>query len=508
MPEKKYMSDYETIAAISTALSESGIGIIRVSGDDAVRIVNRIFVNPSGKRILNKAATHTIHYGFIIDADSAKADIESDYEAGFEDTIDRNIIKKIAVDECLVSVMLAPRSFTGENVVEINCHGGVFVVKKVLSEVLKCGARLAEPGEFSKRAFLNGRMDLAEAEAVMNVISSKSDSALKASVSQLSGSVSEKIKKLREEILYNIAFIESALDDPEHISLDGYNDKLSSSVDSWIKESERLIESNDSGRFLREGIATVLLGKPNAGKSSVMNLLLGEDRAIVTDIAGTTRDTLEEYIKLGEIGLNLVDTAGIRETDNKVEQIGVDRAKKSADKADLIIYVIDITEDFSHDDIREYEDMFNNFSGKKGIILLNKIDDLKKNSLENIKEYGLIKAGKLIEGINTGSYPMIEFSAVTGEGFEELKNIISEMFFKGICNGSDEVVITNIRHRQCLEECRDSLIKVKESIENDLPEDFYSIDLMSAYSSLGKIIGEEIEDDLATEIFSKFCLGK
>lgn len=502
------MSDYETIAAISTALSESGIGIIRVSGDDAVRIVNKIFVNPSGRRILDKVPTHTIHYGYILDAEIAEKNIESGNEAGFENTIDGDKIKKSAVDECLVSVMLAPRSFTGENVVEINCHGGVFVVKKVLSEVLKCGARLAEPGEFSKRAFLNGRMDLAEAEAVMDVISSKSDSALKASVSQLSGSVSRKIKKLREDILYNIAFIESALDDPEHISLDGYNDKLASLVESWIKDADRLIESNDSGRFLREGIATVLLGKPNAGKSSVMNLLLGEDRAIVTDIAGTTRDTLEEYIKLGEIGLNLVDTAGIRETDNKVEQIGVDRAKKSADKADLIIYVIDVTENFSRDDLREYEDMFNNFSGKKGIILLNKIDDLKKDSSEYNKDKDHVSIKNLIESINRESYPMIDFSAITGEGFEELKNRISEMFFKGICNGSDEIVITNVRHRQCLEECRDSLIKVKESIENDLPEDFYSIDLMSAYSSLGKIIGEEIEDDLATEIFSKFCLGK
>ena len=477
------MFQTDTIAAVSTALSESGIGIIRVSGPEAVKIVNKIFVNPKGKRILETVATHTINYGYVVEEDQK-------------------------IDECLVSVMLAPRSFTGEDVVEINCHGGVFVVKKILSETLKAGARLAEPGEFSKIAFLNGRIDLAEAEAVMDVISSKSDSALKASVSQLSGSVSGKIKKLREEIIYNIAFIESALDDPEHISLDGYNDKLTSYVESWIKESDRLIESNDSGRFLREGIATVLLGKPNAGKSSIMNLRLGEERAIVTDIAGTTRDTLEEYVKLGEIGLNLIDTAGIRETENKVEKIGVDRAKKSADKADLIMYVIDITENFSQDDLHEYEDMFKNFSSKKGIILLNKIDDLKKNSSGDEKDSGTDSIKKLIDKINSEKYPVIEFSAVTGEGFDELKDIISEMFLKGIKNGSDEIVITNIRHRQCLEECRDSLKKVRESIDNDLPEDFYSIDLMSAYSSLGKIIGEEIEDDLATEIFSKFCLGK
>ena len=486
------MFSNETIAAISTALSESGIGIIRVSGDKAVSIVNRIFVNPSGKKILEKAQTHTINYGYIIESGK---NIDNDF-------------KEYVIDECLVSVMLGPKSFTGEDVVEINCHGGVFVVKKILSEVLKAGARLAEPGEFSKRAFLNGRIDLAEAEAVMDVISSKSDSALKASVSQLSGSVSAKIKKLREEILYNIAFIESALDDPEHISLDGYNEKLSGLVDSWINETEILINSNESGRFLREGIATVLLGKPNAGKSSVMNLLLGEERAIVTDIAGTTRDTLEEYIKLGEIGLNLIDTAGIRDTENVVEKIGVDRAKKSADRADLILYVIDTTENLNDDDLHEYEEMFKDFSNKKGIILLNKIDDLKKNSSGDEKDSGTYSIKKLIEKINSENYPVIEFSAVTGEGFDELKDIISEMSLKGSKNGSDEIVITNIRHRQCLEECRDSLKKVRESIDNDLPEDFYSIDLMSAYSSLGKIIGEEIEDDLATEIFSKFCLGK
>lgn len=461
----------ETIAAISTALSESGIGIIRVSGTEAVDIVNKIFVTPGGRHILKDVATHTIHYGFIVDPRD----------------------ESIHIDECLVSVMLSPRSFTAEDVVEINCHGGVFVVKKVLSTVLSAGARLAEPGEFSKRAFLNGRLDLSEAEAVMDVISSKSDSSLKASLNQLSGNISSKIRDIRKDILYNIAFIESALDDPEHISLDGFSEKLYGLLEAWLSEIDKLIRSNDSGRFLREGIGTVLLGKPNAGKSSVMNLLLGEDRAIVTDIAGTTRDTLEEYIRLDDIGLNLIDTAGIRDTDNAVEQIGVERARKAAENADLIIYVVDNSESDSvnvNDVTIGYLDIMKEFSDKKGIVLLNKIDISR-----NLPDIDF-------------PYPVIEFSAKTGEGFERLKETISDMFYSGIKNDSDEIVITNMRHRQCLEESRNSLINVRNSLDNGMEEDFLSIDLMDAYSSLGKIIGEDIDDDLATEIFSKFCLGK
>ncbi|MCR4618849.1 MAG: tRNA uridine-5-carboxymethylaminomethyl(34) synthesis GTPase MnmE [Lachnospiraceae bacterium] len=462
----------DTIAAIATALSESGIGIIRVSGSMAKEITNKIFVGPSGKRIIDKMQTHTIKYGYVISLDST--------EDSFRDNI---------IDECLVSYMQGPKSFTGEDVVEINCHGGVFVVKKVLSEVLRAGARLADPGEFSKRAFLNGRMDLTEAEAVMDIISSKSDSSLKASINQLSGNISKKIKELREDILYNIAFIESALDDPEHISLDGYDEKITGLLEKWIYEIDKLIRSNDSGKFLREGINTVLLGKPNAGKSSVMNLLLGQDRAIVTDIAGTTRDTLEEYIKFGNIGLNLVDTAGIRDTENTVEQIGVDRARKAAENADLIIYVVDST-DLNNNITKGYIDLMNSFSNKKGIVLLNKVD-----------------LGKNFEKIDF-PYPVIEFSTVTGEGFDILKDTITDMFYKGLGSSSDEIVITNIRHRNLLEDCKKSLVNVQQSVSMGMQEDFYSIDLMDAYSSLGKIIGEEIEDDLATEIFSKFCLGK
>ena len=493
------MSSFDTIAAISTALSESGIGIIRVSGPDAIDLVNKIFVTPGDRHILRDVMTHTIHYGYVIDPDITldESVVEPDKKKG-------SIYEHI--DECLVSVMKGPRSFTGEDVVEINCHGGVYVVKKVLSLVLKTGARLADPGEFSKRAFLNGRLDLAEAEAVMDVISSKSDSALKASVRQLSGMVSSKIRSLREEILYNIAFIESALDDPEHISIDGYSDKLITLLDKWLAEVDKLISSNDSGRFLREGIKTVLLGKPNAGKSSVMNLLLGQDRAIVTDIAGTTRDTLEEFIKFGDIGLNLIDTAGIRESENAVEQIGVDRAKKAADEADLILYVADVSDDITDGYFDEYLNMMESLSDIKGIILLNKMDvfDESKDT-GKVYESG-IKA--FVDKAEKYGFPIVEFSAVTGLGYEKLKLTIGDLFLHGLKSDSDEVIITNIRHRQCLEECRNSLLNVKHSALAGMEEDFYSIDLMDAYASLGKIIGEEIEDDLATEIFSKFCLGK
>jgi len=468
------MNNNETIAAIATALSESGIGIIRVSGSEAVEIVNKIFFNKSGNQFLLNVATHTINYGYI-------------------HSIDDNSV----IDECLVSVMLAPRSFTGENTVEINCHGGVYVVKRVLFEVLKAGARMAEPGEFSKRAFLNGRLDLSEAEAVMDVISSKSESSLKASLNQLSGSVSKKIRELRAAVLYEIAFIESALDDPEHISLDGYKERLTGLLDLWIFDINKLIDSNKNGRFLRDGISTVLLGKPNAGKSSIMNFLLGNDRAIVTEIAGTTRDTLEEYVKLDDVSLKLIDTAGIRETDNTVEAIGVERAREAAENADLILYVVDVSSDISQKDI----ELIKMFPDKNGIVILNKNDLIDSNTA---KDNNILLS--LVDNVN--GYPIVNFSAVTGTGSDELRSIINEMFCAGLIKNSDEVVITNIRHKECLEDCLDSLMNVKNSVDNDMEEDFYSIDLMDAYSSLGKIIGEEIEDDLATEIFSKFCLGK
>ena len=468
------MINNETIAAIATALSESGIGIIRVSGPDAVNIVNKIFFNKAGKQFLLSVASHTINYGFIHSLD------------------DESII-----DECLVSVMLAPKSFTGENTVEINCHGGVYVIKRVLLEVLKAGARMAEPGEFSKRAFLNGRLDLSEAEAVMDVISSKSESSLKASLNQLSGSVSKKIKELRAAILYEIAFIESALDDPEHISLDGYNDRLSEALNGWILEVNKLIDSNKNGRYLRDGISTVLLGKPNAGKSSIMNFLLGNDRAIVTEIAGTTRDTLEEYVKIDDVSLKLIDTAGIRETENTVEAIGVERAREAAQNADLILYVVDVSSDISHKDI----ELIKMFPDKKGIVILNKNDLINNDAA---KDNNILLS--LVDNVN--GYPIINFSTVTGTGFDELRNIINDMFCSGLIKNSDQIVITNIRHKECLEDCLTGLMTVRNSIDNDMEEDFYSIDLMDAYSSLGKIIGEEIEDDLATEIFSKFCLGK
>ena len=320
----------DTIAAIATAMSSSGIGIIRVSGEQAVSIVNRIFISRKDNFDLNTAPSHHIYYGMIQDGEEV-------------------------LDEVLVMLMRGPHSYTAEDTVEIDCHGGILVMKKILETVIKYGARPAEPGEFTKRAFLNGRIDLSQAEAVIDVINAQNDYAVKSSVSQLKGSVSKKVKALRERILYQIAFIELALDDPEHISLDGYEEELSGKLDDMTGEMEKLVRSADSGRVVSEGIRTVILGKPNAGKSSLMNVLLGEERAIVTDIAGTTRDTLEEHIHMHGISLNIIDTAGIRETEDLVEQIGVNRAKVAADEADLIIYVVDGSRELDENDAQIME---------------------------------------------------------------------------------------------------------------------------------------------------------
>lgn len=468
----------DTIAAIATALSDSGIGIIRISGEKAVEIGNKIFRTTAGRQILKAVESHTIHYGYIVD------NLHTDQD--FNDSI---------VDEVMVSVMKAPKSFTAEDTVEINCHGGVLVMKKILDLVCKNGARLAEPGEFTKRAFLNGRIDLSKAEAVMDVIHSQNELALKSSVSQLQGRLSDQIKELRNELIYEIAFIESALDDPEHISLEGYPQNLYNKIKAIMKKINRLITTSSNGILMKEGISTVILGKPNVGKSSLMNLLLGEDRAIVTDIAGTTRDALKESINLNGITLNIIDTAGIRFTEDVVEKIGVEKAKKYAEDADLILCVVDSSVDLDDSD----REIFSLMRDKKSIVILNKTDLDQVVNEKTVRDFMEWNMDKLV---------FVQTSAKDDIGLDVLEEEVKKMFFSGMIQSSNEVVITNVRHKNALENAYGSLGLVLKSIEDDMPEDFYSIDLMSAYTSLGLIIGEEVEDDLMEEIFSKFCMGK
>lgn len=455
----------DTIAAISTSTGNSGIGIIRVSGDEAIEIVDKIFKsNKEGKRLIN-VKSHTVNYGNIVDGEKV-------------------------LDQVLVLVMKNPHSYTGEDTVEIDCHGGMLILKKVLDLVIKNGAKSAAPGEFTKRAFLNGRLDLSQAEAVMDLINSQNDFALNSSIEQLKGGVSEKIKEIRSDVIYHIAFIESALDDPEHISLDGYNNEISEMINKNISKIKKMIDTFDNGRIMKEGIKTVILGKPNAGKSSLLNRMLGEERAIVTDIEGTTRDTLEENINLNGLSLKIIDTAGIRNTDDKVEQIGVNKAKEIAEGADLIIYVVDGSKDIDEND-KEILEIIKN---KKVIVLLNKTDIDRVVDIEQLNEIP--------------KEDIIEFSAKAGLGMDELEEKIKDMFYSGEITFNDQVYITNARHKEALENSYNSLLKVKESVDAGMPEDFYSIDLMDAYEQLGLIIGESVEDDLVNEIFSKFCMGK
>ena len=464
----------DTIAAIATAMSDSGIGIVRISGDEAIEVADKIFrsVNPDKK--LKNVKSHTVHYGFIYDGD-------------------------IFLDEVMVIVMKGPRSYTTENTVEINCHGGILMVNRILETVIKYGARLAEPGEFTKRAFLNGRIDLSKAEAVIDIIHSKNEFALQAGTAQLKGSVSNAVKDMRERILYEIAFIESALDDPEHISLEGFSERIFEKVEGLINQISKLINSADNGKMLKEGINTVILGKPNAGKSSLMNLLVGEEKAIVTNIAGTTRDILEENIKLHGIGLNIIDTAGIRETEDIVEKIGVEKALKCAEKADLVIYVVDSSVALDESDYAIMDFM----QQKKSIVLLNKTD------LETfVTEEDLMSELIKYVGTNAENLPIIKTSTKENIGIDIFENQIKDMFFNGQISFNDEVYITNMRHKEALMDSLKSLKLVKSSIEDEMPEDFLSIDLMSAYASLGTIIGEEVGEDLVNEIFSKFCMGK
>ena len=455
----------DTIAAIATPGSGSGIGVIRISGENAIEVADKIFQPKNRNKRLPEQPTYTIHYGNIVDGDKL-------------------------LDEVIVLLMRGPHSYTAEDTVEIDCHGGTFVMRKILELVIRNGARPAEPGEFTKRAFLNGRIDLSQAEAVMDVIEAKNNYALQSSLGQLKGSLLEMIREMREKILYEIAYIESALDDPEHISLDGYPVELGEKVDNLLKIAGDLLKSSQNGRVLREGIRTVIVGKPNAGKSSLMNVLVGSNRAIVTDMAGTTRDILEEEIQLKGLNLNIVDTAGIRKTDDPVEKIGVERAKKAMLDADLILYVVDSSADLDEND----EEIISFLQDQNASILLNKADLPSALTVEKMQE-------RLQK-------PTVSISAREETGMDELSDLIEHMFLSGEISFNDQVYLTNMRHQAAMEQVQSSLMKVKESISLGMPEDFFSIDLMDAYEALGSIIGESVGEDLVNEIFSKFCMGK
>lgn len=460
----------DTIAAISTAVSQSGIGIIRISGEEAFSVIDKIYCSPGGKKKLSRKPSHTVHYGYIRDGEEL-------------------------IDEVLVTIMRAPRTFTAEDTVEINCHGGIYAMKRVLETVLKNGARPAMPGEFTKRAFLNGRIDLSRAEAVIDVIQAKNEYALKSSLGQLRGSLQKAIEEVRREILHEIARIEAALDDPEHMSLEGYGEALLEKNRKWMEKLQKLIDSSENGRLIREGVKTAIVGKPNAGKSSLLNFLLGEERAIVTEVEGTTRDILTETVQMGGITLNVADTAGIRDTQDQVEKIGVERARKNALEADLIIYVTDSSRKLDEND-RAIMEML---QGKKVIILLNKTDlepVTSEKELEACKKEWLPQA------------PVLPVSAKKEEGMELLEKTVREMFYQGKISFNDEVYITNARHKNLLTEARESLEQVENSIQSGMPEDFFSIDLMSACEALGEITGAQAGEDLVNEIFSKFCMGK
>ena len=512
--------DNDTIAAIATGLRSAGISIIRISGPLAFSIGDKIF----------RAASQKSEYEM------------KSFTAGYGHIIDNGRI----IDEVILMKMAAPSTYTREDIIEIDCHGGIAVTKAVLEVILKLGARLAEPGEFTKRAFLNGRIDLSQAEAVSDLIASQSEAAVKNSIKQLNGNIRDKISFLRNELLSKTAYIEAALDDPEHISLDGFSNELENAVVKVYAEIKKLIDSFESGRIIKNGINTVILGSPNVGKSSLLNRLLGEDRAIVTDIAGTTRDILSESVyisgkdKIQGIQLNIIDTAGLRQTGDIIEKIGVDKAKKAAAEADLIFFMVDSSRDgFNDEECRELKELCN----RKAIILINKTDISDDASVSKliddlivITEHGICvydqneanlhicnaedessKTG--VVNLSVGStdiqtkkifrkMPVIKISAKSGSGVEALEKCIFNLFFSEALESDDEIYISNIRHKELLEKAALSLENVRSAINQGLSEDFYTIDLMDACTSLGMITGEHVQDELADKIFSEFCMGK
>lgn len=459
------VTDYDTIAAISTPPGEGAISIVRLSGDQSIQIADEIF---KGKN-LNNVESHTINYGHIIDPDN-----------------------KNTVDEVMVSVMRAPKTFTTEDVVEINTHGGIVATNEVLQLLISKGARLAEPGEFTKRAYLNGRIDLTQAESVMDVIRAKTDKAMQVAVNQLEGSLSKLIKNLRQEILDVLANVEVNIDYPEYDTDELTTKMLLEKAELVTKKIDELLKTAQNGSILREGLATAIVGKPNVGKSSILNTLLDEDRAIVTDVAGTTRDVIEQFVNLDGIPLRLIDTAGIHETDDKVEKIGVDRSKDAISNADLVILVLDSSRSLVQEDI----DLLELTSDKKRIIILN------KNDLNPV-----ITKDILNEYLNDEDR-FISTSTITNDGIIDIKEAVKNLFMLGIEDSRNDVLVTNARQAGLLRQARNSLKDVISGIDAGMPIDLVQIDMTNCWEQLGEITGESYPDELITQLFSQFCLGK
>ncbi|WP_125154226.1 tRNA uridine-5-carboxymethylaminomethyl(34) synthesis GTPase MnmE [Clostridium rectalis] len=459
------MKEFDTIAAVSTVLGEGGISIIRISGDNSLKIANNIFKGKNGKELLDMKP-YTMRYGHIIEKETG--DI---------------------LDEVLISYMKGPKSYTAEDTIEINCHGGVTPTKKILHEVVKSGARVAEPGEFTKRAFLNGRIDLSQAEAVIDIIRSKTELSMKSAVLQSGGKISEEINLLRNKLLQTIAHIEATVDFPEEDLEEITSNQVNKDLIEIMGEISRLLVTAEEGKILREGLNVVIVGKPNVGKSSLLNALLKEKRAIVTEIPGTTRDVIEEYINLDGVPIKIVDTAGIRETKDIVEKIGVEKSREKINEADLIIFMIDSSRKLDSED---YE-IINYIKNNKYVVLLNKNDLNKEVNLDNLTELN--------------SNYIIETSAKTGKGLEKLKNCIKELFFDGEVK-SGELMITNTRHKEALIRAKESCNSALNTLNNTLAIDLASIDIRNAWIKLGEITGDTIEEDIIDKIFSEFCLGK
>jgi tRNA modification GTPase len=456
--------ELDTIAAISTPMGEGGIAIVRVSGKEAIPIVDKIY---RGKHTLSSVDSHTIHYGYLIDPQSGQK-----------------------VEEVLVSVLREPKTYTREDIVEVNCHGGIVSVKRVLDLILDAGARLAEPGEFTKRAFLNGRIDLSQAEAVIDLIRAKTDRAMNVALQQVEGRLSRKVQALRQKLIETLAHIEVTIDYPEHDVEEMTQQLLQEKALAVRKEIEQLLQTADQGKILREGLATVIIGRPNVGKSSLMNALVHENRAIVTDVPGTTRDVLEEYVSVRGVPLRLVDTAGIRETEDIVERIGVERSRKELEKADLILLVLNFAEALTEQD----RQLLKLVRGMKTIVVVNKTDLEQKIDLTEVRT--------LFSG------QIITTSLKEDEGIEELEQAIANLYFSGGVEAGDVTYVSNARHISLLKQAKRAIEDALHGLEAGVPVDVVQIDLQKTWELLGEIIGDAVSESLIDQLFSQFCLGK